>query len=169
MDSTPNSSETAARIQSERVRLGLTVEQFAVLAGIQADEQKAIEAGQFDRATLYYYEAIGHFGVDLQFVHGLENSPQTTNVGLYFGDKDFNFAVKLLRRSYQAVEAFIGEGAAASCPQLVAATMNAAVHSKFAAVAYELDDYFDKLADSIEAAGTAIADAIAQASDADGS
>jgi transcriptional regulator with XRE-family HTH domain len=152
----------AARLASERERLGLTVEQFAVLIGITAEQQRAIEGGT-DRIPMHFHEAICRLGVDPEFILGQTDLPQGRLVSPPFGRDDFHDAVDLLRRSQQAVEAFVGEGAAKSCPQLVAATMNAAIQSRYAIGVGDLEDFTDKISAAIEGAGTAIASAISEA------
>lgn len=158
-------TEMAKRLTSERERLGLTVEQLAVLVGISAAQQRAIEEGRRDQVPMDYAGALHRLGADTEFIHGFSEAPSATVRRRAHEDEDFLFAVALLRRSREAVEAFAGKGASVSCPQLVAATMHAAIQSRFAVGPGGYEELADKISAAIESAGSAIADAIRDTTD----
>lgn len=163
MQKAKNPSSPTSRIQSERERLGLTVAQFAVLAGVSAGQQKAIEEGVAGGQSFAYFEAIQRIGADPQFIHGVADAPAQNMRNMVFQEENFQDAVDLLRRALQAVEAFVGEGSAAKCPELVAATMNATIQNRVATALEGLEDLGDKLSAAIEGAGGEVAGAIREA------
>lgn len=152
--------DTVSRLIAERTRLQLTVAQFAVLVGVDLAQQEAIEAGQVDQISFEYGQAIQRVGADPLFVLGHHPEPKGETAPPPSGDDAFLDAVRLLRRSHQAVEAFIGEGMAAKCPELVASTMKAALHSRRSIGPGDLEEFADKIANAIEEAGSQIADAL---------
>lgn len=151
----------AARVKNGREHLGLSIEQLAALIGITTEQQMAIEDAQFEGGLEFnYYDALKKSGFDLAYIFGDTDTPKYTSGALAFHDDDFNQAVALLRRSTQAVEAFVGKGAAASCPQLVAATMNATIQHRYALGAGFIEEMAEKLNFALEGAATIIADAL---------
>lgn len=155
-----STNETAQRISSERQRLGLTVAQFAVLLGISEDQQASFEAG--NTLPISYGQALLRAGADPQFVFGHSAEPTEARQDLLFGDGSFLGAVDLLRKSQQAVEAFVGEGASRDSPELVAALMNATLQDRFSVGAGNLEDFATAIAGAIESAGAQIAEALTQ-------
>lgn len=155
-----STTETAQRIISERQRLGLTVAQFAVLLGISEDQQASFEAG--NDLPISYGQALLRAGGDPQFVFGHSAVPTEARQDLLFGDNSFFGAVDLLRKSQQAVEAFVGGGASRDSPELVAALMNATLQERFSVGAGNLEDFATAIADAIESAGSQIAEALTQ-------
>lgn len=160
-----NARQLINRLKSERERLGLTVAQFAVLAGVSKEHQTQFESGDFTNAPMGYDLAIKRLGVDPEFLYGHSNTPVTSGVSLVLGDDDFDYAVSLFRKSKEVVEAFVGAGAAKDCPELVAAIMSATIQSRCSVGAGNLEDFTVQIANSIEAAGSVIADAISDALD----
>ena len=155
-----STNDKARRITSERERLGFTVAQFAVMLGITKEQQSAIEAGDFSEWPSCYEHAVQRAGGDPLFIHGQNSEPSTRRQDLLFGDEHFLAAVALLRKSKQAVDAFMGEAASEAAPTLVAALMNATLREKYSTGAGYLEDFADKIANAIEGAGSQIAEAL---------
>lgn len=125
--------QAGQRLTLERERLKLTVPQLATLASVTNDQQLAFESGEAMFSS-EYMRALDQVGVDSMFVTFGERNPDlplatpaTPMLG-EFNDQ-FNDAVSLLRKSIQAVEAWVGEGSAQRCPQLVAAVMDATLRT----------------------------------------
>ena len=153
-------NEKANRITKERERLGYTIPQFAVLVGISEARQTAIEAGDFSAYPVSYELAAQRLGADPLFIHGQSADPESLRQDLFFGDEHFLAAVGLLRKSKQAVDAFMGEGTSISAPALVAALMNATLSQRSVIGAGDLEDFADKIANAIDGAGNQIAEAL---------
>lgn len=152
--------EQSRRIVSERERLGLTVGQFAVLAGVSEAQQIAIESGDFSTSPYSYTHGAQRAGADPLFIIGQSTEPKIQRPNLLFGDDSFLSAVDLLRKSQQAVEAFIGEGASKNSPELVAAIMTATLQDRYSIGAGHFEDFADRIANAIEEAGSQIANAL---------
>ena len=154
------SNETASRIVSERNRLGLTTAQLAVMLDISEAQQIAIEAGDFSSCPTYYEHAMKRAGADPLFIHGQCSQPAAQRSDLLFGDESFASALHLLRRSQQAIEAFFGEGASKSSPQLVAALMNATLQERYSLGAGTWEEFAEKIAYAIAGGASEIAEAL---------
>lgn len=157
-----NTEEIASRIISERKRLGLSVAQLAELVGITTAEQATIEAGHLEARPYSYNEALKRTGADPRYLSGLSDIPEIAQGNVMFEDEPFQEAVSLLRKSIQAVEAFVGEGVAASEPELVTALMRATLQSRYCPLgAGDLENLSLNLSNAIADAGTEIARALA--------
>lgn len=156
-----NLEEIPRRIVSERQRLGLSVAQLAVLVGITAEQQAAIEGGNLDARPFSYYHAMQRAGCDPQFLCGSSDAPKATKADLNFGDESFMDAVSLMRKSIQAVDAFVGEGGGARSPELVAALMNATIHTRYSPVGEgSLENFAETIANALYELGSQISEAL---------
>lgn len=161
-----NESETTAkRVRCERERLGLTIAQFAVLLGISEAKQQSIEEGNLADCPTSYGDALKRAGGDPLFVFGHAEQPNVQRVDLLIGDDGFLRALELLRKSQQAIDAFLGEGTSSKAPELVAALISATMHERMDVGAGNWEDFFQKIAVAIEYAGERIAESLAPDSD----
>lgn len=123
------------RLLEERKRTGWTSEQAAVLSGVSHDRYLKFESGEASM-TLDYVMALEHLGMRPKFIGlGEASDEQIVGVGAQQWKDEFvsnviyrssfKQAVQLMMRSAAAVEAFVGKGKSESCPELVAALMNA--------------------------------------------
>lgn len=135
------SETTVQRIISERERLGLSVAQLAVLLGISESKQQSIEEGNLADCPSSYGQALKRVGGDPLFVFGHTEQPTVQREDLLFGDDYFLQALALLRRSQQAVDAFLGEGTSHKAPELVAALMSATTQERMSVGAGNWEDY----------------------------
>lgn len=132
-------SDVAVRMKSERERLCLSPEQFAVLAGIDSDTYAKLEDGRYFIPTQFVFGLAG-LGCDVGYIgtgerasidnNSLKTPPSRFFSNLGWPDEDFRYAVHLMLRSAQAVEAFMGKGQAEKSPVLVAALMQATLDSQ---------------------------------------
>lgn len=122
-----NNLARAQRLQSERKRLGYSEAQLATLLGISTANEVELEQG----ARAIDPEQLGPLyraGVDMEFLDtGRQSTVPPTPLGFpcWSRSNAFHAAVELLRKSVQAVDAFVGAGAAERSPELVAALMQA--------------------------------------------
>ncbi len=151
-------ADFSRRLVGERQRLGLTAAQFAVLVGVSEAQQLAYEAPDGPPFPFEYGHSATRLGVDFTFVMGFSAESKCPPPSTY--DDPFVRAIQLLLRSQQAVEAFIGEGAAKSTPQLVAALMAATLLESLP-TSGEINDYVDSIANAIEGAAEVLSQAIA--------
>lgn len=163
-----NPQEITRRIVSERQRLGLSVAQLAVIVGITAEQQAAIEGGDLDARPYSYTDAMQRAGCDPLFLCGNSDVPEVVKANLMYGDEPFIDAVSLMRKSIQAVDAFVGEGEATRAPELVAALMNATIHAQYGPVGeVSLERCAETIANAILETGAQIAEALAETSEGD--
>ena len=163
-----NPQEITRRIVSERQRLGLSVAQLAVIVGITAEQQAAIEGGDLDARPYSYTDAMQRAGCDPLFLCGNSDAPEAVKANLMYGDEPFMDGVSLMRKSIQAVDAFVGDGAATRAPELVAALMNATIHAQYCPVGeVSLERCAETIANAILETGAQIAEALAGTSEED--
>ncbi len=154
-----NSQTIAARLKLERERLGFTLEQFAVLSGVDATTYRHFELGDF-YLPVDFIAGLSGLGCDSLFIgtgerrFASEIDPKTPPkssmfCGYFTSDDDFRNAVNLMRRSAQAVDAFMGTGCAEKAPELVAALMNATLVSGYQSGPGEREDITDKIVGAI--------------------
>lgn len=157
-----------SRLIKERERLGLSQAQFACLAGVSVEDQACLEAGKWNHFPMDYLHGAQHAGADPLFILG--HSPESRAakvVKLAFGsqfspDSDFTDAVLLLRKSTQAVNAFVGDGAAGRYPQLVVALMDATIKARYACGPGCIEDMAERISGAISDVSDSIADAFSQ-------
>ncbi|MGQ5490793.1 hypothetical protein ACUH78_18275 [Thauera sp. ZXT1-4] len=158
-------SECLPRLIQERERLGLSQAQFACLAGVSLEDQVSLESGKWDNFPKDYLHGAQEAGADPLFILGHSSESRAgTLVQLAFGstldpDTDFGDAVLLLRKSIQAVNAFVGDGAAERFPQLVVAVMDATIKARYACGLGGYEQLVGKISDAISSVGDAITDA----------
>lgn len=160
--------ELTRRIISERQRLGLSVAQLAVIVGITAEQQAAIEGGDRDAIPYSYTLAMQRAGCDPLFLCGNSDVPAAGMADLMFGDEPFMEAVSLMRKSIQAVDAFVGQGGATRAPELVAALMNATLQAQYSPVAEEsLESCAETIANALLEVGAQLTEALGGISEED--
>lgn len=142
--------EIGRRVISERERLDLTLEQFAVLVGVSKETQEAIESGKGGRWSVFYGHAAQAIGADPMFILGEAEEPRVKDQTQNHIDESFIEAIDLLRRSMEAVEAFVGRGKSKECPELVAALMSATLKSRYAVGPSEMENFSDTIARAID-------------------
>lgn len=142
--------EMGRRITSERERLGFTLEQFAVLIGVSNEKQEELERGKAGRLHVSYGMAARLLGADPLFITGNAEEPVIADHNIGYGDESFLEAVNLLRRCLATVDAFVGEGKATECPQLVAALMSATLNNRAGIHAGNMQDFVERIATSID-------------------
>lgn len=87
----------ANRLRSERINLGLTQTQLAVLAGIQANAQGHYESG-FRTPRADYLGALNGIGMDVQFIlMGVRAPIPTATAALSQGESLFVQSLRVLR------------------------------------------------------------------------
>lgn len=186
--------EAGPRLKLERERNRLTVEQAAVLTGVMPEQWDALEAGRicmhidfnlslkslgFDPRFIGLGERESCFDNDL-FVAATqteEDSGVARDSSSPFDERllcrvascgpdsaSFSTAIELMRRSIAAVDAFVGEGAAAKSPDLVAALMSATIQcenrSNALCIAQAIETATDALCQSMDAATELFGDAM---------
>ena len=150
-------AEAGPRLKVERERVRLTVEQAAVLSDVSPKQWAELEAGRLcmhvdfvlalgefgfdprfigigERKSLIFDERFiapkktkRDASVDTQSASQPDGLSAREPLGYSPAPQDFAAAIELMRRSIAAVDAFVGEGAAAKSPDLVAALMSATI------------------------------------------
>ncbi len=124
--------ELAHRLTTERSRLGYSEAQFATLMGLSAEDYRKLEAGT--RALDPELRGPLHrMGVDIRYlIDGRLSTcpPEPADFPCWVRSAEFYAGVELLRKSVQAVNAFVGDGAAERSPELVAALMNTVIQAR---------------------------------------
>jgi hypothetical protein len=150
-----------ARLKAERERIGLSARQLAALAGVSDQLYASFEAGQIGM-PFDFSLSLRRFGIRPEVLGGLEQGelPKDEDA-LVAGGKlvcwstadfsdSFPMAVRLMQRSIQAVDAFVAEGAAKQCPQLVAALMEATIRLDYSSGAGEREELVDKIENGLQ-------------------
>jgi len=168
------SGSVASRLREERERLGYTAHQMASLAGVTRERYAAFEDGK-EPVPIDFTRSLARFGARPVYIGlggeiDLKGERQSETKGALtdwfyaeYGD-EFPAAVRLMLRSVDAVNAFMGDGAADKHPQLVAALM----HSTLAMERWLSPGEREELVDKIVGAIDGVADQVAQLSDAEG-
>lgn len=162
--------DSAPRLMSERVRLGYSSAQAAVLGGVEAKAYSKMEEGTLyiPIELIWRLQKIGFRGA---FIHTGEEGASThddefptmkefhaTSEG-HYDSGGFAQAVRLMRRSIAAVDAFLGEGFSTQSPELVAALMNASISLDQDPGAGEREELVSKVENALQSLAEAISDA----------
>lgn len=168
--------DSAPRLMSERMRLGYSSAQAAVLGGVEAEAYSKMEDGTLyiPIELIWRLQKIGFRGA---FIHMGEESSSThddayptvkefhaTSEG-HYDNGGFVQAVRLMRRSIAAVDAFLGESFSTQSPELVVALMNASISLDQHQSAGEREELVSKVENALQSLAEAISDAGAQIAD----
>lgn len=162
--------DSAPRLMSERMRLGYSSAQAAVLGGVEAEAYSKMEDGTLyiPIELIWRLQKIGfrgefiHMGEESASIHNDEfptiKEFHATSEG-HYDNGGFAQAVRLMRRSVAAVDAFLGEGLSTKSPELVAALMNASISLDQDLGAGEREELVSKVENALQSLAEAISDA----------
>lgn len=162
--------DSAPRLMSERMRLGYSSAQAAVLAGVDAEAYSKMEDGTLyiPIELIWRLQKIGfrgefiHMGEESASIHNDEfptiKEFHATSEG-HYDNGGFAQAVRLMRRSMAAVDAFLGEGLSTKSPELVAALMNASISLDQNPGTGEREELVSKVENALLSLAEAISDA----------
>lgn len=156
--------ERGQRLAEERKRLGYTPIQLATLVGLDVQDYQDIEDGKWEPAIQYNYRLyMPRANVDVEYViRGVRDIPEGYRPMQHSASDwsgGFSRGLDLLRKSVQAVEAFVGKNAARECPELVSALMMATLKDSDIGTG-QLEDAVNGLSGAIESAAQTIAEVL---------